>query len=371
MRKIWIFNKSIDLWVLGFPVWLTWLVCFVLPDHTLQQSMPLWFWVVIILGIDVTHVWSTIFRTYLDKEEFHTHRKLLISAPLIGLFVFFILAFFSTALFWTALAYLAVFHFIKQQYGFMQIYRAKYGFLNFSRRISDKTAIYVGMLYPVFYWHINHDRHFNWFIDGDFLNISSLLGNVSFWNDSALQITNQTCILLYFFILGFWLYEEISLHKKHGHRFPWGKVLWILTTAGNWYLGIVYFNSDLAFSLTNVVAHGVPYMALIFFYVEGKKQAKSKARQIRVVVNVCLMVLVMFVLAFGEEYMWDMFLFRENEAFFGHMLSYPFDVAETSLMQAMALAALSVPQVTHYILDGYIWKAKTNPHIKTVILRQL
>lgn len=371
MGKIWIFNKSVDLWLLGLPVWLTWLICFLLPESIHQQTMPLWFWVVIILGIDVTHVWSTLFRTYLDKEEFQTHKKLLISAPLAGLLVFFTLAFFSIALFWTILAYLAVYHFIKQQYGFMQIYRAKYGLVNFKKRISDKTAIYMGMLYPVFYWHLNHDRHFNWFIDGDFLNVGEFLNSTPFWNDSVLSITNQTGTFLYFGILIFWLYEEISLRQKHNLRFPWGKVLWVMTTAGNWYLGIIYFNSDLAFSLTNVVAHGVPYMALIFFYVEGKKQLKSKVTRYRVVINVCLMILAIFVLAFGEEYLWDMFLFRENEPFFSRLFSYPFPAIETSLMQALALAMLSVPQVTHYILDGFIWKAKTNPYVKSVILRQL
>ncbi|MBL6447123.1 hypothetical protein JMN32_12445 [Fulvivirga sp. 29W222] len=369
MKKIWIFNKPTDIWLLSLPVWLTWLICFLLPENILQQSIPLWFWVVIILGIDVTHVWSTIFRTYLDKEEFHSHKKLLISAPLIGLILFFILALSSTTLFWSILAYLAVYHFIKQQYGFMQIYRAKYGFLNLKKRISDKTAIYVGMLYPLFYWHINYDRHFNWFIDGDFLNIRTWLNTVPIWNDVTINTFNQFTSFIYFCILIFWLFEEVYLHMNNNLRFPWGKVLWILTTSGNWYLGIVYFNSDLAFSLTNVVAHGVPYMVLIFFYVEGKRQIKSNVSHIKAISNICLMILAIFVLAYGEEYLWDMFLFRENEAFFSKLFSYPFPALKTYLMQALALAALSVPQVTHYILDGFIWKTKTNPYIKTVILR--
>ena len=369
MKKIWIFSKTIDLGLLFIPVWLTWLICFIVPQQVHQTDLPLWFWVVIILGIDVTHVWSTLFRTYLDKEELQTHKRLLILAPLIGLLTFFAVAAISISLFWTLLAYLAVFHFVKQQFGFMQIYKAKYGWMAHKKIISDKTAIYVGMLYPIFYWHLNRDRKFNWFIDGDFLNIHDWLTNTPLWNESFLLIINKLGHILYFSILLLWLAEEIRVHRRTGSTLPIGKVLWILTTAANWYLGIVYFNSDLAFSLTNVVAHGIPYLLLTFYYVEGKKQIRKTSTRIKIGINIVFMLAIIFILAFGEEYLWDMFLFRDNENFFSSIFKYPFPAVETVLLQAFVLSALSLPQVTHYILDGFIWKSKTNPYVKKVILK--
>ena len=81
MRHIWLFSRSIDLCVLGMPVWTTWAICFALPEQVIKSDLPLWVWAVFIVGIDVSHFWSTLFRTYLDREEFGSHRDLLLRAP--------------------------------------------------------------------------------------------------------------------------------------------------------------------------------------------------------------------------------------------------------------------------------------------------
>ncbi|MEM1407851.1 MAG: hypothetical protein AAGG59_13820, partial [Bacteroidota bacterium] len=364
-NRVWLFNKNTDIWLLGAPVWGCWLACFLAPASWHEQEIPLWFWVVIIVGIDVSHVWSTIFRTYLDKDEFKRHKSLLIMAPFAAVVVFFAAAAFSINTFWTILAYLALYHFIKQQYGFMRLYQARYGKVNIKKRFSDKFVIYLGMLYPVFYWHLNTQREFSWFVDGDFFNISEFTGGLTF----ILPYINTIGTTLYLTILVAWLLQEIVVHKKNELSFPLGKVLWIITTAFNWFLGIVYFNSDFAFSLTNVVAHGIPYMALMFFYVERKKQVTHKIPIGKMGVNVAFMLVVVLMLAFGEEYLWDMFVYRENKNLFTRLFNYPFSQVTSTLATALALALLSMPQVTHYILDGFIWKAnKKNPYVKKVLL---
>ena len=114
-------------------------------------NFVLWIWVVFVMGIDVGHVWSTIFRTYLDKEEFRLHRSLLLAAPLFSFIVVFGLAWYSPLWFWRCLAYLAVFHFIKQQYGFVALYKAKANDFKTLKIISDKFIVYFATLYPVFY----------------------------------------------------------------------------------------------------------------------------------------------------------------------------------------------------------------------------
>ncbi|MEO0553659.1 MAG: hypothetical protein AAF149_10695 [Bacteroidota bacterium] len=364
-NRVWLFNKNTDIWLLGAPVWGCWLACFLVPASWHEQEIPLWFWVMIIVGIDVSHVWSTIFRTYLDKDEFKRHKNLLIIAPFIAVVVFFTAAAFSTNTFWTILAYLALYHFIKQQYGFMRLYQARYGKINIKKRLSDKFVIYLGMLYPVFYWHLNTQRKFSWFVDGDFFNISEFTSGLT----PVLPYINTIGTILYLTILAAWLLQEIFVHKKNTLPFPMGKVLWIITTAFNWFLGIVYFNSDFAFSLTNVVAHGIPYMALMFFYIERKKQVTHKIPVGKMGVPVAFMLIIVLALAFGEEYLWDMFVYRENENLFTQVFNYPFNQVTSTLATALALALLSMPQVTHYILDGFIWKAnKKNPYVKKALL---
>ena len=118
MGSRWLFSRSIDLLVLFLPVWITWVVCFALPDQMLERALPLWVWAVFIVGVDVSHVWSTLFRTYLDREEFASHRTVLIRTPILAFCLFFAIAGFSSLWFWRVMAYLALFHFVKQQYGY-------------------------------------------------------------------------------------------------------------------------------------------------------------------------------------------------------------------------------------------------------------
>ena len=348
----WIFSKHYDLTWLFVPVWGVWVVTFCLPEAWVTAEVPLWIWVVFVLGIDVSHVWSTLFRTYLDREEFQHHRKLLIIAPVLAFAGAAAISAISMSLFWRVLAYVAVFHFVKQQYGFMRIYKAKAR--DFKKQwITDNFVIYLSMLYPVFFWHINLDRQFSWFISGDFIQ----------WQPEFISTINLIGSWLYVLMIGSWLVQEFFRSK--GQSFPMGKVLWVLTTAGNWYIGIVYFNSDLVFTITNVVAHGIPYMALVLFYQRRKFQLRAisfgKIKYGLMVIGGVLM------LALGEEYFWDLFVNKENGDFFASFLPY-FETVPALHWQVLATAVLSVPQITHYIVDGFIWKSnEKNPYLKEVL----
>jgi len=346
----WLFNKNLDLAILYAPVWICWLVAFLLPQSIIQQESPLWIWIVFVIGIDVSHVWSTIFRTYTDKEEFNQHRKLLIYAPIACFILAFLIASISFHFFWRCLAYLAVFHFVKQQYGFMRIYKAKAR--DFRKKLfNDNWVIYLSMLYPILFWHLDMDRSFSWFVEGDFIQIHM--------NSQVLYYINFIGTALYLLILLGWLIEEIILKDV---SIP--KILWVLTTAGNWFIGIIYFNSDLIFTITNVIAHGVPYMALVIFYQNKKESIKHVKRSIPLIATVLIGV---FFLAFFEEYLWDMLVYRDNVELFTSLFSYPF-FENTQIIQHLGLALLAVPQTTHYVLDGFIWKNnEKNPYLKKAL----
>ncbi len=359
MSKVWLFSKPLDLIVLFTPVWLCWGISFLLPDTILDQDIPLWFWVIFILGIDVTHVWSTIFRTYTDPEAFKTHKKLLIRTPFIAFLVLLLLSLYSSSLFWSTMAYVALFHFMKQQYGFLAIYKAKSKDFQKKPLLSDARVLYFAMGYPIVYWHLNAAIQFNWFAENDFWALHQLVDLQNYFT-----LFNS----IYWIVLAYWLFQEVrsSITTKTNIRYP--KILWILTTAVNWYLGIVYFNSDIVFSLTNVVAHGVPYIALTFYYVTQKnKLTETSATNFPVLIF--KMSSVILILALVEEYLWDLFVNHEKAAFFESLLPYPFIDSEFGALEAVMIALLSVPQVTHYIIDGYIWKSNAkNPLIKSIFL---
>lgn len=353
---MWLFGKHKDLFLLFIPVWIIWIVLFFLPTNFLQNDVPLWIWVVFILGIDVTHVWSTIFRTYLDKEEFNNHKTVLILAPIVAFILLFGIARESVGYFWRVLAYLAVFHFMKQQYGFFAMYTAKAKITKYHRIFKDKWVLYFSMLYPVLFWHLS-GRNFVWFVDGDFFNTS-----INFpW-----RIITES---IYWITMLGWLIEEVLLIQKKVNIVSYGRILWLMTTLFNWYLGIVFFNSDIAFTLTNVVAHGVPYIALIIFY-QLKKNSLHKTLSRRNVFSTIFSILIIScLLAFGEEYLWDMLINREKTAFFSNIIAFPIHEIIPSQFTPLLLVLLSLPQVTHYILDGFIWKMNdANPHLKTILI---
>ena len=116
----------------------------------------------------------------------------------------------------------------------------------------------------------------------------------------------------------------------------------------------------------------MPYIALVFFYVQRKSGIKGDSSgpqsRFQIAANVAFMLSVILFLAFGEEYLWDLFLYQERGALFESLFSYPIHVLRSPGAQALALAVLSVPQVTHYVLDGFIWKNnEKNPYLRQVL----
>jgi hypothetical protein len=166
-----------------------------------------------------------------------------------------------------------------------------------------------------------------------------------------------------------WLIEEFLLIQKKINTLSYGRILWLLTTLFNWYLGIIFFNSDVAFTLTNVVAHGIPYLALIIFYQIKKDSFKGLLTQKRTVWIILSIISFSFLFAFGEEFLWDMLINRDKERFFTSIINYPMESIVNSTWQIITLVLLSLPQVTHYILDGFIWKMNdANPHLKHILI---
>jgi hypothetical protein len=353
---MYLFNKKIDLLFLFLPVWITWIILFFLPDYALYATIPIWVWFFLVVGIDVSHVWSSLFRTYFDKHDRVNHSHLIKVLPVLVFFFCFATSYASISFFWRLMAYLALFHFIKQQFGFMVLYAMKNGARKKSSFRLDKYLIFFSMIYPVLYWHLHSNLNFSWFVSDDFV-----LNKVLNIPGSFFIVTNT----VYWIVMVLWFYSKIKQGtKEFKNQLPY--ILWILTTAMNWYLGIVYFNSDLAFTATNVVAHGIPYLVLIVFYKKKKDQIviqkkKSYLNVAVVVLSICL------ICGIFEEYFWDVLVNREKSELFSNFMYYIDWQYSSRFLKALFIGLLSVPQVTHYILDRYIWKSnESNPFLSKV-----
>ena len=137
----------------------------------LHDDTPDWAWIPGILLIDVAHVYSTGFRVYTDSEEMRRRPWLYALVPIAGLMIGAALYSEGELLFWRVLAYLAVFHFVRQQYGWVALYRAKAGEKSRWGKWIDTAAIYLATVYPLVYWHSNLPTNFWWFLRNDFVSI--------------------------------------------------------------------------------------------------------------------------------------------------------------------------------------------------------
>ncbi|HYE14635.1 MAG TPA: hypothetical protein VD968_09365, partial [Pyrinomonadaceae bacterium] len=249
----------------------------------------------------------------------------------------------SEALFWRSLAYLAVFHFVRQQYGWVALYRARAGEAGRLGRLVDSAAIYMATLYPLIYWHANLPRRFWWFLPGDFAQVPA-------WVERAAWPA-------YVLALGAYAVRSAHAWLVRGAGNP-GKDLVVLTTALCWYAGIVAYNSDYAFTVTNVVIHGVPYMVLVWWYARGRAPRAGAAYR-GLARWPLVFIATLWLMAYAEELLWDRGVWHERAWLFGAA----WDVQG---LKVLLVPLLALPQVTHYVLDGFVWRRKSNPQLSAL-----
>jgi len=332
----WLRSARYDGWLILVPPFAALAVVAVLPDAYRQSAaFPLLAWVAVVLLIDVAHVYGTLFQTYFDPQQRQQRWRLLWLVPLACYAGGVALHAAGGLVFWRALTYLAVFHFVRQQYGFLRLYSRREGPAPGAGLAT--ALIYAATLYPLLYWHLSPPRNFNWFVPGDFVQVDWPLGR-------QLATGLYLALLLAYVVREAWLFTRtrtVNLPRN----------LLLAGTAASWYAGIVLFNGDLAFTLLNVVAHGVPYLALVW----SRRPAGASGRGWWAGRHGLVLFLgAIVVFAFLEEGLWDGLVWREHGAVFGWFQQLPAVAAPGVLKWLVPLLAL--PQSTHYVLDGFIWR---------------
>ena len=299
-----------------------------------SQDSGLGLWIVGVLLVDVAHVYASLYRTYLDPVARKTHRRRLIWAPILCAWFGFLLHLESPLLFWGALAYVAIFHFIKQHIGFALLYVRAGNETRRDRKLVT-AAIWAGTLAPVIWWHANLPTDFAWFKQGD------LITGLPHWVGDA-AVGAQIPIWLAF------AWRRIQLLRA-GHPNP--TLLWLVVLpAVSWHLGIVVFNDDRIFTITNIFLHGIPYFALVWV-AGGRDRVRQAVSSKHVLVVAAAFYGLLVALAVTEEALWDRLVWHEHEMLFGHS-----DTILGPYALAIVVALLTVPQATHYLLDRFIWR---------------
>jgi hypothetical protein len=337
----WLFSRGIDL---SLFVGSAALSCVVLAagwaTGTLHEATPDWAWVPLVLLVDVAHVWSTAYRTYLDPVELRRRPLLYGLTPPLAFAGAWLAYRMGERTFWRLLAYFAIFHFVRQQYGWVVLYRARAG----ERHGAwlDGATIYAATLWPMAYWHAHAPRRFDWFVSGDILPLWPRLADATLPVYAALLVA----------------YAVRSARAWLAGRANPGKDAVVLTTAVTWLVGIVLFDSDFAFTATNVFAHGVPYIALVFFYVRDQQRIGYGGPAFAQ--RAAWFLGLLWLIAYAEELVWDRAVWQEHAWLFGE----PWSVGAA---KEWLVPLLVLPQLSHYVLDGFIWKRGKNPDVHAMV----
>jgi hypothetical protein len=352
-KAAWLFSRNVDLALfLGSALVSFTALGIGAVTGVLHEETPGWAWVPAIVLCDVAHVWSTIFRTYLDPVERRARPRLLALVPVVGLAASVAFMAMGELFFWRSLAYLAIFHFVRQQYGWVSLYRARAGEGGRLGHVVDTFAIYAATLWPLLYWHTHVPRRFSWFFPGDVVALPPTMT----------AVVMPLATVAYALALAAYAVRALVLWRR-GRANP-GKDVVVVTTALAWYVGIVAFDSDYAFTVTNVFMHGIPYFALVYVHARARARAASPAPPLtlaqRLTRNVFVFLGVLWLVAFAEELVWDRAVWQDRSWLFGE----PWSIGDLKLV---VVPLLALPQLTHYVLDGFIWRRRSNPSVDVLV----
>jgi hypothetical protein len=339
VRDGWILSARGDLAVFLGPVALAGLI--VLLGHALgvaDDGLPPWAFLLLVVGCDVAHVHATVFRAWLDPVQRSRRPGLLLGVPLLCFGAGLALHRHDGLLFWRVLAYLAAFHFVRQQVGWM-VYASRQGGERDRRRLAlDKLAVYAATVFPLVWWHAHLPRAFVWFVPGDFASgLSRDAALAAGWAHGA--------------ILASWL-ALLAWDAARGRGVNRARLLVLTTTWLAWVGGIVLLESDLAFTASNVLLHGVPYTVVVWRW--GRRRFADERGPVAGLFQpgrAPLYVGLLVGAAFLEEGLWDRLVWHD------HATLFPLPEAGLSpALGSVVVALLAVPQASHYVLDAFLWR---------------
>ncbi|OLE97463.1 MAG: hypothetical protein AUG75_08005 [Cyanobacteria bacterium 13_1_20CM_4_61_6] len=67
----------------------------------------------------------------------------------------------------------------------------------------------------------------------------------------------------------------------------------------------------------------------------------------------------LWLLAYAEELLWDRGVWHERAWLFGAAWDW-------SSLKVFLVPLLALPQATHYVLDGFVWRRRSNPQLSSL-----
>lgn len=290
------------------------------------QSLPISMMFLGWLLVDGSHVYSTLFITYFDKEAFQESKTKLILTPVLLLAINCLLFYIKPLYFYRFLANLAMFHFIRQEFGWMKIAsRLDDQLPDWIARV-DRYCSYVMTVAPMALIMTRIDR--TWYAKGDLFMIPEWLGNGIF----MLLLPAVTIFL------GVNIY-----HTYKTKTFNTAKLLVFINTMVSWYIAKIAGIHPTVAMFIIFMAHGIPYLFIAF-----KAERVSDK--------------VPFLKKMGAWKYLAMYLFCVGIWLVAAQLHHnkvfrPFKTPG-NFTGYFIIALAWTPAMSHFVIDGFIWKRK-------------
>lgn len=346
IKNGWIYSQKKDLLVFLGPLTLGLVLVFLLENLDANETAkkPLWFKLLFSVAIDMAHTWSTLFRVGKDKYFQKMRPKVFYGVPVASFLILFVSLCIGFWPFIYVITYGAIFHFIRQQNGWVSLTIHRGGKISSLDYYLDHVMTYNCTIYPIIYWHLFLGQKMGWWISGGFFSGLFPLGKAEFFQS------------LHFGIIIFYVLRQL-FKSFRGDQINFAKYLIILCTWLGWYLPIVIFESPIAVAAITVGCHGIQYFFVMDRWgkkqlLEGRKEWKFfhqsliPLRWLAILTVVALIHLIFVDRLLNPEY--DLFNFLP--------------VVELPMMLRMLVSALLFSVAfSHYLYDMFIWKLK-DPH---------
>ncbi len=278
--------------------------------------------------LDFPHAYSSYIRIGLDSGGFLRRKALYAGIPILSFLVIFLFANFSGMAAVSLISYINMYHSVRQEYGWVM----------YSRRMAHETArldyyfdklmIYTTTLTAIVWLHTLPARDAWWLVAGDlWFSLPASLGSVAvatFWVVALIYIS------------------RIFVKIFKGQPINLAKIYYILMIWFAWYVGMVHYVGT---SWMLDFLHAASYILFVFSYREKKLIQKDAFEQKRIFLS--------------RPAIWIYFSLV-GIAYINYRLKTP--------DRAWLYALMSLPAVTHYILDGFIWRVgKSNPDLAQVM----
>jgi hypothetical protein len=328
-RKGWIFSARTDLLVFWLPVFAAYFFQIIFrgrqPDQIEQMNF--------VLGLaifDAGHVLSTagpVYRRHLEGKVSRLMKGFfVVSALLIASYAY------SRQLFFAIVAPFAVYHVMKQQYGWLMYSRRKFGEPAQEGRKWDQLLIWTLLLVPVLWWLSPMSAAEKYYyMRGDFV----------FTIPAAVA---QVALGFYGIVIAAYAVHVARLQRPVN----WAKIS-LLAATGFWFFSLVLFPSKGIFFASLFYVHGVSYV------LHARREFSNTpfhrlAHQPRPgVVWLATRVAPFFLIVFGLGAIWR---------FSGTIY---FDLFARDGRGSPWEFLMWYPLMTHYYFDSFIWRGLELP----------